>query len=792
MAMIFPSANPSLVDPGGAGRGMAPTGPPSPDLAAMPFREQAELWRNNAGAWAATGHIAASVTDVVARVEDDYNQVRVDDALNRARREALRLQYDPQEGYLARQGDSVFTGGDGTLGSGPGGNDPRPTLTTEYNEKFQSTLSDLSAQLGNDRQRQVFAMRSNDLATVFSAGVQSHEMQQFKSYYLSTYDGQIKLGLENAERNWNNPASVDDAINSAASGLVRASKFTGWSPNEITSRLLTLKSAANTKVIEAALSQGDYAYAIDWFNDPKRRATMTANDILTVQGKITHVVEGAVAQQNANATAQDFAPRFQPSEQNRMKDAMGFAGVLTSGVESRGQDYDAKGNPLKGPGWKYDAQGNAVQEDGMYRMQVTPKTAADPGFGITPARDQSPSEYNRVGLQLLDVYIRKYGTPELVFAAYNAGSDAVDNAVRKAQAAGPSANWQDYLSEGTRGYIKNAMGKYGSAQSIATMPTEDEFVGYGMAKLGTNITPTQEAAARQQLIQRFGMLTKSRQETADTAVANAQREIYDAGGDLSKLSANTAAAVRLYAPGKYAELANFAKTLQKGEQVSNPELYLNLVTHPETMRDMTDNQFLQLRMQLSPRDFDMFAKSRANLIAGVDDEKASQRKVANDEISNQLKIMGIEAHPTIPKDGVTKVKAIADLNDYVHDDLQRQQQLVGHKLNGLEIENRVKTLFATNTEVRSGFLQNFFGKAPSEAPLVTATVDQIPTAKLAQIRDSLTARGIRNPTDNQILRAFRMLEQAGGGYRRPTAGAPVSSLVGTANTDANAGPGFDW
>ena len=59
-------------------------------------------------------------------------------------------------------------------------------------------------------------------------------------------------------------------------------------------------------------------------------------------------------------------------------------------------------------------------------MQVMPATAKKPGFGIEPAKDDSPAEYNRVGRQLLAKLYDKYGDEKLAAAAYNWGSGNVD------------------------------------------------------------------------------------------------------------------------------------------------------------------------------------------------------------------------------------------------------------------------------------------------------------------------------------------------------------------------------
>ena len=82
--------------------------------------------------------------------------------------------------------------------------------------------------------------------------------------------------------------------------------------------------------------------------------------------------------------------------------------------ESRGRDYDAKGNPLTSP------------VGAKYAMQVMPATARDPGFGIKPAQSDSPDEYNRVGRELYSKLLNKYNDPKLAAIAYNMGPGKTD------------------------------------------------------------------------------------------------------------------------------------------------------------------------------------------------------------------------------------------------------------------------------------------------------------------------------------------------------------------------------
>ena len=80
-----------------------------------------------------------------------------------------------------------------------------------------------------------------------------------------------------------------------------------------------------------------------------------------------------------------------------------------------------------------------------HEMQVMPAVAADPGFGIAPAANDSAEEFNRVGRDLLDAHYDYFGGDvPLTLAAYNAGRGAVN----KHGGVPPYAETQNYVNKG--------------------------------------------------------------------------------------------------------------------------------------------------------------------------------------------------------------------------------------------------------------------------------------------------------------------------------------------------------
>lgn len=101
-------------------------------------------------------------------------------------------------------------------------------------------------------------------------------------------------------------------------------------------------------------------------------------------------------------------------------------------------------------------------------MQTMPGTLRDPGYGVVPARDQSPAEQERVGKDYLGAMLRQYADPRAALAAYNWGPGNVDNALRAA-----GGNVDAMLASApaeTRAYVPKVLAQVGGGNSGRRSP----------------------------------------------------------------------------------------------------------------------------------------------------------------------------------------------------------------------------------------------------------------------------------------------------------------------------------
>jgi hypothetical protein len=108
---------------------------------------------------------------------------------------------------------------------------------------------------------------------------------------------------------------------------------------------------------------------------------------------------------------------------------------------------------------------NAVSPKGAQGvMQVMPNTQRDPGFGVAPAKDNSPQELERVGVDYYNAMRQKYGHDTLAAIAYNMGPGKTDEWLKA------GANFNKLPAE-TQAYIgKVNLASAMQGNQVATAP----------------------------------------------------------------------------------------------------------------------------------------------------------------------------------------------------------------------------------------------------------------------------------------------------------------------------------
>ncbi len=199
--------------------------------------------------------------ETMARIQldaiDQVNQVRVEDALTRAKEAALRLTFDPKLGFSNIKGEAALNRESGR------------SLVDEYSDGLQQELRGITDGLGNEAQRRAFLLRANEIATGFRGQVQAHANKQFVDYDLSVQAGRIRIAANAIALNPLDQQNVDQAVADIRSATYREGAIGGKSADEITATMTDRLSAVHTTAIKSLLDAQNTDAAAAYFKQYK-------------------------------------------------------------------------------------------------------------------------------------------------------------------------------------------------------------------------------------------------------------------------------------------------------------------------------------------------------------------------------------------------------------------------------------------------------------------------------------------------------------------------------------------
>lgn len=651
----------------------------------------------------------------VGRIADSMvqqaNQLRVDDALNRAKEAALRLTYDKDVGFANLKGINALERPDG-----------KP-LADEYGDNLKQQLDEISGTLGNDAQRRAFALHSNDILTSFRGQAVQHEAGEYKTYALSTSEGIQSTALRDIALNWNNPDAINSAVDRIKAETFRQAQLLGKSAEWQEAQARKLTSNAHKIALMSALEKNNPTYASAYLN--KYSGQMDADDILTVRGHITKDMDGRAGL--AAATDAVGKVPIQVSDGER-------AFNIAVGTESGGRQFGADGKPLTSP------------KGAVGIAQVMPDTAPEAaklaGLPWDENRYRNDAAYNRaLGMAYFQKQLRDFGgdLPK-AYAAYNAGPGALQSALKDAK----DGNWLALLPKETQDYVVKNMQAYNAGQGRPARPTlaDIEAQLQNDPRLAGN--PERLKIARVEAERQFNMQTAALKQRDDEAVATALRGLYENGGRFSELPVSIRANIP---PEKLTSVMGAAERIAKGDDTTSLWLYNKLTNSPDELARLSDNEFYALRTSLSEADFKHFSQERAKRLGaapstnGPGDLNSQAIKAGLD---TRLRMMGDD--PT-PKDGSSDAERVGAMRKFIDGYFIAAQREAGKKFTDAEVEQHLDALFMKNATVRGWF-------SNSSVPILSMKVGDIDSTTKDGIKAAYKRAGIDSPTDAQILNAY--------------------------------------
>ena len=197
-----------------------------------------------------------AVGQVMAREQieeqNKVNQVRVNDAMNKAVAAKLKLTYDKDAGYSNLRGEAALNRPDGK------------GLDDEYGEKLDKELSGIADSLGNDMQRQQFRQQADQMANQFRGGILAHRAKEYTDYELSVQQGTQATAQQQMALAWDDPTALAQSKGAIEAAVYEEGKLRGWSAKQTEATMVERLSRGHTSVLAAAADAGKLDYAREY------------------------------------------------------------------------------------------------------------------------------------------------------------------------------------------------------------------------------------------------------------------------------------------------------------------------------------------------------------------------------------------------------------------------------------------------------------------------------------------------------------------------------------------------
>lgn len=654
------------------------------------------------------------------------NQLRVDDALNQAKEASLRLAYDKDTGFTNQKGINALERQSG-----------KP-LADEYGDTLKEHITSIAGTLGNDAQRQAFALHSNGLLTSFRGQAMQHEAGEFKTYALSVSDGVQSTALRDIGLNWNNPEAVNSAVERIKAETYRQAQLLGKSAEWQDAQARKLTSNAHKVALMSALEQNDPTYADSYLK--KYSAQMDADDILAVRGHITKEVDARIGLGAASEVIRQLQPRIQTGDAER-------AFNIAVGTESGGRQFGKDGQPLTSP------------KGAIGIAQVMPATGPEAaklaGVEWDENRYKTDSNYNKaLGLAYFQKQLQDNGGDvQKAWAAYNAGPGALQAAIKKAEQSvrlnqtDPTVQahtWFDFMPKETKDYVAKNSKAYEAGQGQGQRPAFAEIDDQLRANPLLANNPARYKVARVEAERMYEEQTKAIKQREEEAVATAMRGVVENGGRYSELPVSVRAALP---PKEVDNVLGFAQRISKGDDTTSPWLYNKLTNNPGQLANMSDDAFYALRRELSEADFKHFSQERAKLAGKAPTGAPGDLNTGAIKQTLDERLRMLQIDPSPKDDGGADAARIGGIRRFVDQYFYAAQRETGKKFNDAEIATHIDALFAKNATFR-GWFSNTSG------PMLGMKASDLPGDVKDNLKAAFKRQGIDSPTDAQLMNAY--------------------------------------
>lgn len=588
------------------------------------------------------------------------------------------------------------------------------------------------------------SLASARLQSLSSAG--NYEAAEMDKAQSEAWVGSKLVEIDRASKSMD-PAVAAVAVDTLRTKNAQQAAIKGWDADTLAAHNMQDVQALNKAMLNTYLGSNELdkaeAYLKANSND------MNVNDVLHANTLIKKQRDTREALGTATAVVQRLEAKANPSPIDRLATIAGdvnFERLNTAKrvVESGNKDHNKDGTVV------------TSSKGAKGRDQVMDATNADPGYGVTPAKDNSLEERSRVGKDYLGAMLKEFGGDvNKAVAAYNAGPGAVSKAISSAK----DGNWLAQLPKETQDYVVKVNTAYGDGTvQPTTRPTLQDIHAEIRQRLGM-ANPEKLRMALDEGSRQFEENTKAIKQREDEGEAAAMKWLAANGGKFSQLPPALRSAIP---PVKVDNVMTAAQKFAKGDNTTDPIVFQKMATDDTWLKGMSDAEFYTQSMKLSESNREQMATRRGTLKNGPkgQSDKDLDYTTVNSLFNNRLAQMGRD--PT-PKDGSDDARQVGVQREVVWNAVMAAQLQSGKKFTDVDVANTIDSLFAKNITFRNTFLGIDTGK--TNTPVLSVKPGDIPSDVRDQLKKDFKARNI-DATDQQLLGAYMRMK-----LRTPQKGA---------------------
>lgn len=599
---------------------------------------------------------------------DRMDNLRVEEAFNTLRDKQLDLTLG-DNGYANLKGAQVVNA--------------KTPILDQYPKMFDDAVTEVSSGLQTDAQREKFKMRADAAKVSFKSDLIRHAIGETDKFNDEVHAGTLATEERAAAANWFSPDALDKS--KARIQAVTEDSYSDKPQEYKDAKLAESYQRINSAVVSQAIAAGKSDYAQQYMKANIDK--MNVSDVIRYSSDISKAKEEAQIGAAVDSTMADLPQRINPNDSDRLT-------ALVAKAESGNRDYNSRGEVVTSSA---GARG---------RMQVLDSTAKNPGYGVVPAKDDSLEERARVGRDYLTAMIKNYdGDVTKALAAYNAGPDTVDNAMKSAKK-DPTKNWAEFLPDETKKYVGKITSEYAAGDNPVEQPTILDIKKRVADKLqGAPRAVIEKAQAKAEAA--YGDVKAAASQKSDSVLEDIQARV-DSGeiksyNDLTPTELTTLGGKRVSARTYIDAAGKREENLLELSPAATTQYYA-MYTDPIALKNTSISDIMSMAGDLGHQRVNALLQKRAEYVNRPEAEKAATVD------SDQFKSVAIKFGYDLKSDKAKKeLILIKDRTEQAITDMQNQEK---RTLTRDEKDKVIKRMMVEFPEVKAQYKGGFLsGKA---------------------------------------------------------------------------------